>query len=219
MYKEIQAKVHKEAPAGTYLLVLVPKESLTDQFRKYTDSDILHGEIRIDDGRTISAKQRKKCWAILRDISLWNGDDRDTNNWWLKQEFTEDEFSLADCSVTIARHYISFLADFCLKWDVPTSKPLIDNIDDINAYLYSSLMRRKCAVCNQNGILHHAEDRVGMGRNRLEIVHQGMRVMCLCGIHHNEAHEIGQQTFNKKWKIYGIKADEAICEKWGLNTK
>lgn len=30
-------------------------------------------EVRLDDGRTISADQRRKIFAIIRDISLWSG--------------------------------------------------------------------------------------------------------------------------------------------------
>ena len=32
-------------------------------------------EIRLDDGRSISAEQRKKIFAIIRDIAIWSGDD------------------------------------------------------------------------------------------------------------------------------------------------
>ena len=30
-------------------------------------------EVRLDDGRTISVDQRRKIFAIIRDISLWSG--------------------------------------------------------------------------------------------------------------------------------------------------
>lgn len=33
-------------------------------------------EVRLDDGRTISADQRRKIFAIIRDISLWSGQER-----------------------------------------------------------------------------------------------------------------------------------------------
>lgn len=32
-------------------------------------------EVRLDDGRTISADQRRKIFAIIRDISLWSGQE------------------------------------------------------------------------------------------------------------------------------------------------
>jgi len=220
VYKEITAKVHKEAPAGTYFIVLAPGESLTDEMKKLSDDGLLRGELRIDDGRTISAKQRKKAWATLRDISLHNGDDQETNHWYLKHMFMTAKnatyFSLADCSVTAARHYISFLLDFCLEWGIPLTEPLISRTDDINAALYSALMHKRCIVCGGDAHLHHAEDRVGMGRNRKEIIHLGMRVMALCPTHHDECHRIGQDTFNSRYHVCGISAAEEMCKVWGL---
>ncbi|MCL2840298.1 MAG: putative HNHc nuclease [Defluviitaleaceae bacterium] len=62
------------------------------------------------------------------------------------------------------------------------------------------------------------EDRVGMGRNRREIVHEGMRVMCLCRTHHDEAHIIGQQTFNARHHVYGIVATKEICAVYKLRA-
>lgn len=177
--------------------------------------------IILQDGRSITAAQRRKVFAILNDISKWNYDDVDTNHWHLKwQHIAEkggDFFSLANCTVTQARLYISFLLDFCLANDIKMSEPILNRTDDINAALYSALMRKKCIVCGKYGELHHAEDRVGAGRNRNVIVHMGMRVMCLCREHHNEAHNIGQASFNYKYHIYGIAADENICEVYKLN--
>lgn len=220
MYKAVSVIVHKETYDGTVFAVLVPGESLTDEMKKLSDDGILTGELRIDDGRTINAGQRKKAWATLGDISLWNGDEKEVNHWHLKTMFRKEKhhpkFSLSDCSVTTARHYISYLLDFCLAWDVPLSEPLTSRTDDINAALYSALMHKRCIVCGREAHLHHAEDRVGIGRNRAEIIHLGMRVMALCPIHHNECHDIGQDTFNERYHVYGIEATEEICKKWGL---
>jgi len=219
MYKEVKAKVHRETAEGTVLFVLVPNESLTDHLRKYSDSDILDGEIRIDDGRTIRAKQRKKAWAILGDISKYNGDDRDTNHWWLKEMYRDEsgsgKFSLSDCSVTTARLYINFLLNFCLLWDIPLSKPIVEHTDDISNAVYATLMHKKCIVCNAPGELHHVAC-VGMGFDREQIVHLGLRVMCLCRKHHSEAHTVGQAAFDERYHVYGIEADEEICKKWRL---
>ncbi|MCL2215432.1 MAG: putative HNHc nuclease [Defluviitaleaceae bacterium] len=211
MYREITAEVHKESPDGTHFYVLVPRESLTDEMKKLSDDGKLVGELRIDDGRTISSKQRKKAWATLHDISLWNGDDRETNHWWLKHEFMTAKnamyFSLSDCSVTAARHYISFLLDFCLGWDVPLTEPLVNRTDDINAAIYSSLKHRRCIICGLEGEQHHW-DVIGMGRNRKTYDDSGHRKICLCRIHHDEAHTIGRDTFAEKYHVYGILYNE-----------
>ena len=41
MYREIQAKVHRETKDGTYFYVLVPHESLTDEMKKYSTDGLL----------------------------------------------------------------------------------------------------------------------------------------------------------------------------------
>jgi hypothetical protein len=33
---------------------------------------------------------------------------------------------------------------------------------------------------------------------------------------HQEAHTIGQKSFEEKYHVFGIKADDAICEAWKL---
>ena len=222
MYKEIKARIYSETKEGTFFYVLVPNEQLADQMHKYTDGKILNGELRIDDGRTIRASQRKKVWAMLGDISKWNGDEKEVNHWWLKTDYTtqsgESMFSLSNCSVTTARHYISFLINFCLVWDVPLSEPILDRTDDIDATLFSALMNKRCVLCGDKGEIHH-EDAVGMGRKRKDIIHKGMRVVCLCRKHHTEAHNLGKTTFNDKYKVYGITATKEICEAYRLRGK
>lgn len=207
MYTEIKAKVHRERPEGTYLHVLVPAQSVTDELKKYSADGIMPGTLWIDDGRTIRAEQRRKAWATLGDISLWNGDDKEVNHWYLKHMFMTTKnatyFSLSDCSVTAARHYISFLLDFCLEWNVPLTEPLANRTDDIDAAIYSSLKHKRCIICGQDGEVHHW-DVIGMGRNRKTYDDSGHRKLCLCRIHHTEAHDIGRDTFESKYHVYGI---------------
>ena len=218
MHKQFEAKIHKETKDGTYLYVLLPQESLANEVKRFSDNGILKGELRLDDGRSISSKQRKKAWATLTDIALWSGNydkkkpawldgDKENDHWYLKHMFMvytgEAYFSLSDCSMTTARHYISFLLDFCLDWDIPLSEPLLDRTDDINAAIYASLKHRRCIVCGRDGEVHHW-DVIGMGRNRNNIDDTNHRKLCLCRKHHTEAHMIGNQAFEVKYHVYGI---------------
>ena len=220
MRSMVRAKLQYVTTQGTVLRVLIPNQFLKEQLSKYSDGDVLIGELRLDDGRTIRADQRKKAWATLGDIALWNGDDREVNHWHLKHMYMsqsdEDYFSLSDCSVTTARHYITFLLDFCLQWDVPLTEPIADRTDDIGAMLYSALIRRKCVLCGSSADCHHVEA-IGMGRSRLDVVHLGMLVMALCRECHGKAHTMGRVTFEAKYHVYGIAADEKICEVYKLN--
>ena len=44
-------------------------------------------EVRLDDGRTISADQRRKIFAIIRDISLWSGQEPEELRLYLEWDF------------------------------------------------------------------------------------------------------------------------------------
>jgi len=207
MYREIEAKVHKVSPDGTYFLVLVPKESLTDELKKLTDGGLLKGELRIDDGRHITAEQRKKAYATLGDISAYLGYPPEELKEIMKYHYIgatgDDYFSFADCSITTARYFINHILDFALEWDIPLMDVLVDRTDDINAAIYSSLKHKRCIVCGKEGEIHHW-DAIGMGRDRTTVDDRYMRKLCLCRIHHDEAHKVGRTSFEELYHVYGI---------------
>jgi hypothetical protein len=171
-------------------------------------------EIRLVDGREISAEQRRKIFAIIRDISVWSGHEPEYIRMYTEFDYRLqhglEPFSLSDCDVTTAREYISYLIDFCFNNGVPTRDTLLNHTDDIGKYLYSCLEYRKCAVCNDKADIHHI-DTVGAGRNRDTIAHKGLRAVALCRKHHIEAHKMGQAFFDK-WHIYGIILDDYLCK-------
>jgi len=179
-------------------------------------------EIRLIDSRTISSEQRKKTYALLRDISLYTGYDADQMKGVMKYAFIAKtglpEFSLSDIDKTTARHFIDFLVEFCLEWNVPCQDSLLEKAEDIGKYLYLCLYHKKCCICGSKSETHHAEDRVGLGRNREEIVHLGMRAMALCRKHHNECHSIGQKAFNERWHIYGVNVNEVLAKRLRIGT-
>lgn len=184
--------------------------------RKLIKQGITECEIILRDGRSISASQRNKAHAIIRDIAEYNGDVPEAVKADLKFDFCIkngiDDFSLSDCDMTVAREFISFLLDFVIRWGIPMQESGILRTDDIGKYLYMCLEHRKCAICGREADIHHV-DRVGMGRDRTEIVHEGMKAMALCRIHHTECHDIGQDEFDKKYHVYGIQLDEWLCDK------
>lgn len=192
----------------------------------YIDRELLQKqvdviEIRLTDGREISAEQRRKIFAVIRDIALWSGHEPEYIRQYTEFDFrlqnALEPFSLSDCDMTTAKDFISYLIDFCFLHNVPTRDTLLNRTDDIGKYLYSCLEYRRCAVCNKRAEVHHI-DTVGMGRNREDIVHIGMEAIALCRTHHQEAHIRGQAFFDD-YHIYGIKLDEYLCNKLNLNTK
>ena len=92
-------------------------------------------------------------------------------------------------------------------------------VDDIQDYVYSCLVNKKCAVCGKPADLHHI-DHVGTGRDRDEIIHEGMEAMPLCREHYTEAHTIGQKTFEDKYHFDGgIILDKTLCRIYGLKAR
>lgn len=176
--------------------------------------------VTFDDGRTINAEQRKKAHAIIRDISLWNGDYPE----YIKEEMKygymevtgENYFSLADCTVTTAREFINYLIDFCFMNNIPTRDTMLNRTDDISHYLYSCLANRKCCICNEKAEVHHVEgSRIGMGFSRRKIDNEGRRAIALCRKCHSIAHN-DEFGFFDKYHVYGIPLDKYLIRRLKL---
>ena len=199
-------------------LTIIPDEEISREIIQKQTGCV---EIRLDDGRIISAQQRKKIFATIRDISFWNGDEPEYVRTYFTWDFCSksgiDWFSLSDVDMTTARLFLNYLIDFCFTHNVPTRETLLDRTDDIDRYLYMCLEHRKCAVCNKPADIHHIE-RIGMGRNRKEIIHAGMLAAALCREHHIIAHTDERKLFDT-YHIYGIKIDDYLCRKLGLKAE
>jgi hypothetical protein len=176
-------------------------------------------EVLLSDGRHITPLQRRYVYAILRDIGAYTGHEVE----YLKDYFKADciartggeWFSMSDCSMTQANEMIDVLIEFCVEWGIPTKDSLIRMAPEIGRYLYICLLNKKCAICGRKAELHH-ENRIGAGRNRNKIVHLGLKAEALCRAHHREVDQIGQITFNEKYKVFGIPLDERLCKVWRL---
>lgn len=192
--------------------------------RKYEDVEIM-----LNDGRHISAEQRRKVFLLIAEITEYIEGFRnaetieETKNlmkWQFIMERLESQerklFSLANCDMTLARNFIDYLISFIIKNDIPSSVSLLDNCEDVGAYIYACAINKRCVICGKKAQWHHAEDRVGMGRNREEICHIGMRGMPLCEEHHELSHTMPQNEFNEKYHIQSIKVDEKIAKKYKL---
>jgi len=183
-------------------------------------------QIGLEDGRRITPEQRRKAFALVGEIAAYTGYERDEAHLTLKHEFMnkhldqlqKELFSLSDCDVTTAREYISYLIDFCLTFDVPTKVPLTELCDDVERYVYSCLIHKKCCVCGKKAELHHV-DRVGMGNNRNEIVHEGRMCLPLCREHHDEVDNIGDVRLCERYHVTPVKIDARIVKTYRLRTK
>lgn len=183
-------------------------------------------EITMLDSRPLSDKQRRSCYAMLREIADWSGYEPDEIKDMMKYNFigslveTMSTFSLSNAPMSLVAAFQTFLARFIVAHDVPTRRPMLEYVDDIDDYVYACLIAKKCPICGKKADLHHW-DALGMGRNRDEIIHEGLEVMPLCREHHMEVHTTGKADFVKKYHLndHGIPADKTICKIYGLNNK
>ena len=192
--------------------------------RQYSEVEVI-----FQDGRKISPEQRRKVYALLGEIAEFvDGfrnsetieDAKNQRKWEFilqSMEATERKmFSLADCSTTIAREFISYLIDFIIKNDIPSSVSLLDNCEDIGAYVYACLVNKKCCICGQAADLHHVEgSRIGQGNDRNEVHHLGRECLPLCRVHHGEAHQ-DEADFISKYHLEPVKIDDKICRVYRL---
>ena len=180
------------------------------------------------DARPLSGKQRRSCYAMIHEIADWSGDTTEATKDVLKLDFwcgellemADTMFSLSDAPMSIVAAFQSWLARFIVRNDVPTKKPMLEYVDDIDDYVYACLIAKKCPICGKKADLHHV-DALGMGRDRTEIIHEGLEVLPLCREHHMEVHTLGKAEFFKRYHLndHGIPADKTICKLYKLNTK
>lgn len=179
------------------------------------------------DSRPLSDKQRRTCYALLREIADYAGESTERTKELFKLKFLAENieatadniFSLSNAPMSLVCEFQRYLVRFILDWDIPCSFPLLNFVDDINDYVYSCLINKKCCICGKKTELHHV-DHVGMGRDREEIIHEGMRALPLCREHHAEAHQAGHDSFNAKWHIgSGIVLDKTLCRIYKLKAR
>lgn len=199
---------------GEVITLRVPFRDTEQMIKK----GIHTAHVILDDGRTISADQRKKIYATFRDIAEYTGHMPEEVKALMKYDFIAATgckyFSLSDVDMSTARDFLEYVIEFCLMWGIPTKDSLLERAPDVTQYIYWCVFHRRCAICGKKADVHEV-DAVGMGNNRNKIHHLGQRVQPLCRGHHTEAHRIGQLSFNKKYHIDSIFLDEHLCKKIG----
>ena len=200
---------------GSVLTICVPFCDTGQMIKK----GIRTARVILEDGRRISADQRKKLYATFNDISVYTGHVPEEVKAFMKSDFIaatgSKSFSLSDVDMTTAALFLQHVIEFCLIWGIPTQDSLLERSPDVARYIYKCALLKKCCITGQKAELHHL-DAVGMGRNRKEIIHLGMEVIPLAPALHREVHRIGKKSFCGKYHVFGVKADEEICRVYQL---
>lgn len=216
----ISGRIHEIRPSGMMIIVAQMPEWKTVDL----SGNVV--EIGIPDGRLISPEQRKRIYAMLREISAWMGEmDPEVVKNYMKLEFMVSDmnaiarrlFSLSDCDMTTAREFTNFLASFIVANHIPVTQPITECGADIEFYVLQCLMHKVCAVCGKPADLHHVEA-IGMGRDRDVVYQIGMPVLPLCRIHHTECHRIGRESFLDKYHLEPVALTYKIGRVYGLTA-
>ena len=206
-----------------YLTIRVPYHP------DYVGKDMEKATVFLHDGRKHSRDQHGKVFALIGEIAMWAGYkasetsevNADMKRDFLMKRFDElsaaaiKSFSMSDGDVTTVSLYITHLIDFILEHNIPTKRPLTEMCEDIQQAVYSAMMHKRCIVCGKKADLHHV-DRVGMGADRREICHIGMKALPLCRDHHQEAHQHGDVALMDKYHLEPIIIDERIVKRYRL---
>ena len=174
-------------------------------------------ELLIDDEeqairlQQITPEQRKKIYALFRDIASYTGNTPENEKENMKTLFIQhthhEPFSLSNCSFELASDFIEWMINFAFENGIRLSEHPLNTLDDIERYVRMSLKHRVCAICGRRGEIHHW-DSIGMGRDRTKVDDSSNRKICLCRTHHTEAHTLGVKSFEEKYHIYGVIWDE-----------
>jgi hypothetical protein len=187
--KVLQVKSNK----NNTILQIATKASKEEVLRYATENG-LQGELRLDDGKLITAEQRKKLYATFKDISDYTGNPPEYTKEFHKflycAESGQEYFSLSNCSMETARELINSVIEFVIEHDIPLTELAVDRTDDINKYLYSCIKFSRCCICGLPGLTYTLDNK----RNK----------MCLCNTHYDKAKAAGLQEFEQAFKVYGI---------------
>ena len=215
----VRGRIVEERPDGT-VVIIAPIGERT-RFERHRVHECWVQPI---DSRPLSDKQRRMCYALLHAISDYTGDSPESTKEYFKLRFMVDNldelgdriFSLSNAPMSLVAGFQRFLVRFIVENGIQTKRPLIEYVDDISDYVYCSLIHKKCVICGRKADLHHV-DRVGMGRDRTDILHDGMEALPLCREHHAEAHTMPDAVFFEKYHLDGgIELDHTLCRIYGL---
>lgn len=190
-----------------------------DAYQYIKKHQVRRCKVGIYDGREISLQQRKFIYGLLGDISRFTGYTADETKIIMKYYFIEKTgapfFSLRNVDKTTARRFLEFIIEFCIRYDIPTSRPLLKVTPDIQKYVYLCMQKKICVITQKPAELHHV-DAVGRGRDRKEIIHIGYRVLPLCREMHTLAHSMGNIQFLQRYKLEPIRLNKQLCELWNV---
>lgn len=178
------------------------------------------------DSRMRTAEQNRKAWALMTEIAVFQGEDKDTVYREQSLEFTRRNlevlqgmlFHLSTATVSEASAFINMLVEIIIEYGIPTKEPLVELCEDVQKAVYFCLLHKTCAVSRRKAELHHLQA-IGMGYNRREKPQIGALVLPLAREYHMECHNIGNKAFCEKYHLEPVRLDERLAKVYGLTEK
>lgn len=201
---------------GTYSVVTTGVELETSHIELINNGYSLNADVTVPDNKLISIDQRKKIFAMCRDIELHWGEPVEA----LRQRFQSEleimngyeRISLSDCTRKIAGELIELIITFIFHNQIPMRIETSKLLQGDKAMLYWATVNRNCVICGeQKADLAHYEA-VGRGMNRKTMDHHGKHVLALCRRHHNQQHAIGIKSFDDLYHLHNswISVDDKL---------
>ncbi|MDU7499843.1 MAG: putative HNHc nuclease [Streptococcus thermophilus] len=201
---------------GTYSVVATGVELEQSHIDLLENGYSLIAEVEVPDNKKLSIEQRKKIFALCRDIELHWGEPVES----LRKRFQAEleimngyeEISLRDCSMRVASELIELIIAFMFHHQIPMRVETSKLLSGDKAMLYWATVNRNCVICGKSNadLAHHYA--IGRGANRKKMQHYDYEVLALCRRHHQEQHNIGVKSFDEKYILQGswIKVDSKL---------
>ena len=201
---------------GTYSVVATGVELEQSHIDLLENGYSLIAEVEVPDNKKLSIEQRKKIFALCRDIELHWGEPVES----LRKRFQAEleimngynEISLSNCSMRIASELIELIISFMFHHQIPMRVETSKLLSGDKAMLYWATINRNCVLCGKSNadLAHHYA--IGRGANRKSMDHYGYEVLALCREHHSQQHNIGVETFDKLYHLENswIKVDDKL---------
>ena len=191
---------------GKYSIVVEDVELGNDQTLLLDNGHKIDVEVNIPNPYKITQKQRRKIFALLNDIEAHTGTPREYMRS-MFQEFVEyiegyeKKISLSNCDKETASKIIEIILSWVFIQNIPLNYRTSDLLKNDLKFLYLATINRQCVICGKpkSDLAHRYA--IGRGRNRNTMNHYGNQVLALCRNHHNEQHNIGMDSFNRKYHL------------------
>ncbi|MCG2227934.1 hypothetical protein K4Q79_10535 [Staphylococcus epidermidis] len=201
---------------GTYSVVATGVELEQSHIDLLENGYSIEAEVEVLDNKKLSIEQRKKIFALCRDIELHWGEPVES----LRKRFQAEleiingyeEISLRDCSMRVASELIELIIAFMFHHQIPMRVETSKLLSGDKAMLYWATVNRNCVLCGKSNadLAHHYA--IGRGANRKKMQHYDYEVLALCRRHHQEQHNIGVKSFDEKYILQDswIKVDDRL---------